>query len=341
MTMARSFLVVGSGSIGMRHAKNLIDLGQSVNIYSYRKGMVQRFPSKEEVETADMADDICLDSYDGIIIANRTDQHIDIAIEAARKNKAIYIEKPLSNSVRRVQELIDICYANKVVVETGFMLRCHPNLAWIKSQLDAGVIGEIYSASSCVGQHLADWRPAVDYRQSYSAKEKFGGGVIFDLIHEIDLINWLFGTVSYLFAVTREAKCLEIETEALASILLKLETNVIANINLDYVRPSYKRTLEILGSDGCIYWDYVSGSVELERRGQRREVQHIVPRAFERNHMFVSIMERFLACVASKSLDTESNLNDGVQALKVALASHLSAKNKTVTHPRDIAIQTP
>ena len=44
-----------------------------------------------------------------------------------------------------------------------------------------------------MGQYLPDWRTNADYSKSYSASFEMGGGVLFDLIHEIDLAVNLMG----------------------------------------------------------------------------------------------------------------------------------------------------
>jgi len=59
---------------------------------------------------------------------------------------------------------------------------------------------------------LPDWRPWQDYSQSYSAKKELGGGVVLDLIHELDYSYWLFGEFYELKSFTGKVSNLKIET---------------------------------------------------------------------------------------------------------------------------------
>jgi predicted dehydrogenase len=97
-----------------------------------------------------------------------------------------------------------------LVVESGFMLRLHPNLLWLKSFLEAGELGDLFYCRAAVGQYLPDWRPSQDYRMSYSASATCGG-VILDLVHELDLVTWLFGPIEAVHAMTARTECLEID----------------------------------------------------------------------------------------------------------------------------------
>ena len=60
------------------------------------------------------------------------------------------------------------------------------------SSTAAGSVGSS-SVRLWFGSWLPDWRPAVDYRPTYSARAELGGGVLLDAIHELDMLVWLLG----------------------------------------------------------------------------------------------------------------------------------------------------
>ena len=80
--------------------------------------------------------------------------------------------------------------------QVGCNLRFLPSLQRLKDLIAQGVIGRIVRASFEAGQWLPDWRPRQDYRKSYSADPDSGGGVLFDLIHEIDAAYWILGDLT-------------------------------------------------------------------------------------------------------------------------------------------------
>ena len=159
-------LVVGTGSIGKRHIGNLLELGAEVQAFSYRPDAQTLDPRVTRVPdlAAALASDV-----DAVVVANRTDQHMDVALQAARAGKHLFLEKPLAAAMDGVNELQATAQRKGLVVEAGFMLHSHPNLLWIREQLAQGLLGEIWHMRAAVGQWLPDWRPSTDHRQGYGA----------------------------------------------------------------------------------------------------------------------------------------------------------------------------
>lgn len=333
----KKVLVVGTGSIGRRHISNLKILGATVSAFSYR-GPKGTAPDTQlhDVHFIESLEHSCIKNYNAVVVANSTEKHVSVALEAAQCGKALFIEKPLAISLMGIQKLQQLVDEKQLVVEAGFMLRCHPNLVWIKNFLQQTGLGSVYYIKAAVGQSLPEWRPESDYRQGYAAHRHSGGGVIFDLIHEIDLVQWLLGPVDDVSAMTRKVSQLQIETEAIAQICLKLKSGVLAQIHLDYVRPVYARSLEVVGEKGVLYWDFVTGTVQGELNGKSGILLHKVPDGFERNHMFLEHMQHFLARLSNSNLSAISSLNDSVSALKIALACHLSAAERRCVSPDEI-----
>lgn len=330
-------LVVGTGSIGMRHISNLVALGVEVNSFSYRAAEgASGLPNTGVPLVDNLLDALHDDDLDAVVIANRTDLHMDIALEAARCKKSLFIEKPLSVSLARCDELQTLIETHALVVEVGFMLRFHPNLVWIKRYVAEGSLGELMFMHASVGQWLPDWRPGTDHRTGYSAFRKTGGGVIFDLIHELDLVQWLAGIAVDVTAMTRHVECLGIETEAIAQIGLRLESGMLAQVELDYVRPGYGRTLEIVGTLGVLSWDYTAGTVTLSRADCSTDIVHRVPPEFDRNAMFRGHMAYFLRRLSTPGLEPSSSVENGIHIMQIALAAHQSADERRCIRPNEI-----
>ncbi len=326
-------LVIGSGSIGTRHIENLSKIIEKVTVYSYRKK--QLFKSSGNIELVRNLDD-AINKSDGVIIANRTDKHVEVAMKAIKENKNLFIEKPISNSMKNINLLKEIGIKNKIIIETGFMLRFHPNLIKLKEFLNKNQFGEIHYARVSVGQYLPDWRPGVDYRQGYGAKKDWGGGVTLDLIHEIDLVCWLFGSVNKVSAMFRYSKKLEIETESVSQINLRMQSGVLVQINLDYLRPSYGRFTEIVTEKGVISWDYLSGNVIYEDSNKVKTILHKVDKDFTRNNMYMDEIKHFISSINGNNLLKASNIQDAEKAIRVAFSAHLSNKKNKFINPNEI-----
>ena len=333
-------LVVGTGSIGKRHIANLLALGVRVSAFSYRaaaraNAALSVFQDPRVQHAPDLAQALAGD-LDAVVIANRTDLHLHAALQAARQGKHLFLEKPLATSLAGVSELQRLVAQQGLVVEAGFMLRRHPNLLWMQQYLASGALGELFHARAAVGQWLPDWRPGTDHRQGYGAFRAQGGGVVFDLIHEMDLVHWLLGPVADVTAMTRVVRSLEIETEAVAQIGLRMASGVLAQVHLDYVRPGYGRDMEIVARHGVLAWDYAKGTVSLTRSGAAPEVVHRVPEGFERNTLFRDHMAHFLQRIETPALEASSPLADAVSVLRIALAAHQSDRQRRFVRPDDV-----
>lgn len=333
----KRILVVGTGSVGLRHARNLHALGARVAVYRYRARADAGHDLPGGVTVVSDWQAAIADGVDGVVVANRTDLHLDVALQAAAAGRHLFIEKPLSHTLAGVAALQQAVRDAALAVEAGFMLRCHPNLRWMREFIATGDLGELRYLRAAVGQFLPDWRPGTDHRQGYGARRDWGGGVVLDLIHELDLVQWLAGAVEDVQAMTSHAADLEIETEAVAQIGLRLAGGVLAQVHLDYVRPVYGRTLEVVGSHGVLTWDYALGTVQLERPRHDTATVHRVPAGFERNTMFVEHMAHFLRRLGDPSLPPVSPLDDSVAVLRTALACHRSAAERRAVRPADLA----
>ena len=333
-------LVVGTGSIGKRHIANLLALGVRVSAFSYRAAAGDEtaqavFQNPRVWRAPELAQALAGD-VGAVVVANRTDLHLEVALQAARLGKHLFVEKPLAVSLAGVSELQRLVAQRGLVVEAGFMLRRHPNLLWLQQYLAAGALGELFHARAAVGQWLPDWRPGSDHRQGYGAFRAQGGGVVFDLIHELDLVHWLLGPVADVSAMTRVVTSLGIETEAVAQIGLRLASGVLAQVHLDYVRPGYGRDMEIVARHGVLAWDYPAGTVSLDRAGAAPEIVHRVPAGFERNTMFREHMAHFLQRIQTPALPAVSSLTDAEAVLRLALATHLSSAERRHVRPAEL-----
>lgn len=326
-------LVVGTGSIGKRHIGNLLELGVEVQSFSYRPEAQTLDPRVQRVPDLDEA---LGGAADAVVVANRTDQHMDVALRAARAGKHLFLEKPLAASMDGVAELLDAVRLRSLVVESGFMLRLHPNLLFIRQALSQGLLGEVWHMRAAVGQWLPDWRPGTDHRLGYGAFRSSGGGVTLDLIHELDLVHWLLGPVVDVTAMMRQAEVLEIETEAVAQIGLRTRSGALAQVHLDYLRPGYGREMEIVGRHGVMQWDYVKGVVTLETAGAPPREVNRVPDGFVRNHLFLSHMRHFLQRLTAPGLAAASPLDEAASVLRMALAAHRSAQQRHHVQPIEL-----
>lgn len=319
------FLIAGLGSIGRRHLRNLVSLGeQDILLYRTHRSTLPEdelalFPVETDLKAA------LAHHPDAVIVANPTALHLDVAIPAAQAGCHLLIEKPvapqLGLEVERLQSLAD---AAKIKTLVGFQFRFHPVLERVKTILDAGGIGRPLHFRAHWGEYLPGWHPWEDYRQGYAARADLGGGVINTLCHPLDYLRWLFGEVRSVFAVTDRVSDLEIDVEDLAEITLRFENGVIGSVHLDFFQQPPTHWLEISGTAGLIHWDNTSGAARVYyvNEGGWDDIQP--PADFERNDLFLAEMSHFLALISGQEA-SRCSLADGIRSLDLTTAVHQAA----------------
>jgi predicted dehydrogenase len=325
-------LVAGLGSIGRRHIRNLWDLGER-DILLYRTHH-STLPDDEfrhlPVETD--LDAALAYGPQAVIVANPTALHLEVAIPAARAGCHLFLEKPISHNLERLDELGAAVQSGGGCVLVGYQFRFHPGLQRVALLLQETAIGRICSVRSHWGEYLPGWHPWEDYRQSYSARHELGGGVLLTLCHPFDYLRWLLGDFEALWAFTGKLSDLNLDVEDTAEVGFRFQSGALGSLHLDYHQRPASHVLEIEGTRGAIRWDNASGAVMLyqsglEDNGQPNEWVTIpVPEGFERNHLFLAEMRHFLDMIETRS-PSICGLQDGRKALELVFAAHLSARS--------------
>jgi predicted dehydrogenase len=322
------FLIAGLGSIGRRHLRNLRVLGeQDILLYRTHRATLPDDELTGLPEETDLRR--ALDHKpDAVIVANPTALHLDVAIPAAEAGCHLLLEKPVSASLDRLDELQAALQRGGGKVAGGFQFRFHPGLQRIKGLLEARAIGTPLSARATWGEYLPGWHPWEDYRQTYAARPDLGGGVVLTLCHPLDYLHWMLGDAEAVVAFTSQ-QGLGLDVVDTAEIGIKFRSGTLASVHLDYVRRPPQHSFEIVGSRGTITWDNADGTVRLAQVGSDGKTGdwqlYPTPPGFERNDMFLEEMRNFIEVVRRKA-EPASTLEDEIYALRLALAAMHSGR---------------
>lgn len=270
--MLERLLIVGLGSIGRRHARVAREVTPSVRIVALRhREHAADVPDGIERCVTRLEDALAF-APQAAVIASPATRHLETALPLARAGVHLLVEKPIAAASSGVSELIGVCRDRGVVLIVGYNLRFLPSLIAFQQLLHERRAGRVLSVRAEVGQFLPSWRPAVDYRQTVSARASLGGGVLLELSHEVDYLRWLFGEIAWVCSVHAKQSDLEVDVEDTAHLLLGFATESdaaapIAAVNLDFVRHDTTRTCTVIGDAGTLRWNGIAGTVELFERG--------------------------------------------------------------------------
>jgi len=193
------FLVLGTGSIGQRHCRNLVALGHEVLAWDVDSARLRESVSGLDAKAVGSLEQGLAAKPAGALVCTPPSSHLRLAREALAAGADVFVEKPISHASDRVEAFLAAAGRLGRVVMVGFNLRCLESLRQVKRYLDEQRVGKVLSVRAECGSYLPDWRPGRDYRESYAVRAELGGGILLDAIHEIDYLGWLFGAAAKVF----------------------------------------------------------------------------------------------------------------------------------------------
>ena len=319
----KKILVIGYGSIGRRHVENLLSISDLEIIVCTKRNDIKKLGKRVKVYSTLKQ---CLkEKPDMGIVSNETSLHVQTAIKLAKEGLDLFLEKPLSSSLKDVKKLHTIVKKKKLIIQMGCNLRFHPCIKKIKNMIDQQKIGKIISAQVQTCSYLPDYHPWENYRRGYAARKDLGGGIILTQIHEIDYMYWLFQEVENVISMSGKFSDLDVNVEDYAASLLRFKNKIIGELHMDYFqRPDFK-SCQIRGTKGEIYWDSDNNCVNIYDMNKKRWKTELEVKNYQRNFSYVEELKHFLKCVKQKK-ETINDLEQGIDTLKIALAIKKASK---------------
>ncbi len=295
-------LIVGYGSIGKRHAYILNKMGLSVQVVS--KTNFIDFPCYDTIKKA-----FAEKKFDYVIISNETYKHYESFIECKKLGFSgkILIEKPVFLKPSPIPQ------SSCENVFVAYNLRFHPIIQRLHEFLNDK---EIYSIQAYVGQYLPDWRSGVDYTKSYSASKVRGGGVLRDLSHELDYINWISGGWKRVAAIGGKFSDLQIDSDDVFVLLLEMGNCPVASVQMNYLDRIARREIIIILKDHSIKADLIHGTLNIDGEVTLFEVEKDLTYTKQHN------------AILKGDFSTACTLKQGVDVLKLIHAAESASKKE-------------
>lgn len=264
-------LIIGFGSIGKRHYAVLSKMSRVQSIDLVTKQNIENKICYKKLEVVNN-----INQYDYFVIASETNKHFEQLnfLEKNVKDKLIFCEKPLFESKQDLE-----IKNNRVFI--GYVLRFHPLLEKLKEFVKNE---KILLVNAKCGQYLPSWRPNTDYKNCYSAKKEEGGGVLLDLSHEIDYIQWLSGQINEIKSYQTKISDLEIDSDDLTMLIGKTYRNILVNISIDYISKITHRKLLVETLEHSYELDFISNKLIKRDKNGLEETYGFSN--LERNYMF-------------------------------------------------------
>ncbi len=284
--------VIGLGNIAKRHRSNIKKMFPEAEVIVMSAS--GRLPS-EMICNADYIvsniQNIIDYTVDMAIIASPAPLHSLHAIPLIEAGIPVLIEKPVTTSVEDAKSIIKAKSKYQVNAGVGYCLKYLSSALFVKKFIESGRAGKVINANIEIGQYLPDWRPNTDYKKSVSAVHSLGGGVLFELSHDIDYAQWLFGKLEIEHALIRNTGELGIEVEDVADILATSHSGCVVSLHLDFLQRQASRKCKIISNRGALVWDLIKNQVVWT--DETGESVLFSDELWDRNKMYLNMLSDF------------------------------------------------
>jgi len=323
-------LVVGGGSIGQRHLRNLASLGVD--------RLVAVDPDLRRRDTlAQLGAEVHADLENGlatkpemVVVATPPAYHAVALVAALESGAHVFVEKPLDATHEGALLAREAARRHDQVVWVGYQFRFHPAIRRLRELVAQGAIGRPLLLRAEVGQYLPDWRPQQDYRASYNAHRNLGGGIILDASHEIDYSRLLMGEIVAVSAVAEKLSSLDIDVEDAALVVARFADGALGEWHLDTIQRAYTRGAKLIGEGGTLVWEWPA-TVRLYRADTGRWDTDVFPD--DMNRVYLDEIQGFLRAICGDA-GLGATLEEGFRVLQIALAvKRAAAERREVACP--------
>lgn len=252
------FGVIGCGGIGPTHAGAIAQIA-GARLVAVADSVPER---AESVAAKYGADAVAVRVYhdhraliedpelDAVCVCTPSGTHADIAIEALRTGRHVVVEKPMDVSPEACDRLIAAEDASGKVLTVISQHRFDPATILVKEAMESGRLGRLVLADASVKWwRTQGYYDSGDWRGTWALD---GGGALMNQgIHTVDLLQWLAGGVSSVFAHTRTAAHERIEVEDIAVAVLTFANGAVGTLTATTAAwDGFPVRLDLFGTDG-------------------------------------------------------------------------------------------
>ena len=291
-------LFIGLGSIGQRHFRLLQNLPTPgpAQFFALRSGSSDT-PTPAPAQALRDWNDVDRIRPHVAFICNPTSMHISTALECARRGMHLFLEKPVAHNSEGLAELRSIVRAKRLTAYVAYPLRFHPAVVAFRERVrEENSSGHVRCV---VSSYLPAWRPGTDHLRSYSARHEMGGGVVLDLSHEFDLVQYIFGTISVPTGIAGRMGGVTVDAEDFADAIFKAGPHIV-NLHMNFMSPHAERTIELDLPGRFLRLDILAG--ELKSRAADPASVKLEKFPVARDEMYVAQLRYFLDNLSNPAL---------------------------------------
>jgi CMP-N,N'-diacetyllegionaminic acid synthase len=282
--------IIGTGFAARRIISILSKLNNNFefNIYSNRKNI---FNNKKKIKVYSLKK-ITKFKETFFFIANNTSEHFKYLKLLIKKNKNVYVEKPICSKKNEAMDLQKYLKKSNSKVVVGYQYRENLCIKYLK-KIVKKERKKIISVFAYSGENVKFYHKKENYINSYSVSKKKGGGVVLTQSHQIDYLNYIFGKILLCRSLESDNSKkfkLKTNTENNVSYLLKTLDGILISANLNYFGRK-KTFIQIEMLNKTIIWSNNDNSILISKN----KIKKIIKFKQSREDMFRRRIKKFLS----------------------------------------------
>ena len=323
----KHIVVIGTGSVGRRHLKNLSSFGCRVS--GMNPGEAKLAEARKLVDLENEYrdfNDVLTDAatFDGAVIASPPRFHIDQTIALLEAGLPVLLEKPLcpdGSGAERLRQYLAGNPGSRLLL--GYTYRWWPPLRDFRKWLWDEKIGKLLHAEFFMSAHLADWHPWERYQDFFMASSELGGGALLDESHFLDLMLWFFGRPHIVYARVEKISSLDIQTDDNVDMLFRYKDGLRVTVHLDLYGRPHKKFIAVTGEEGSAEWSFAPNRIRCS--SVMEDLWEEKTYDYERNDMFVELAREFVASIG-QDVKLSYPIKDGIAVMRIIEACRESSR---------------
>ncbi|CAF29908.1 UDP-N-acetylglucosamine 3-dehydrogenase [Methanococcus maripaludis] len=297
--------VVGIGVMGYNHARIYNELQKDGNVElvglsDMNKDRLNEVSEEFGVKAFSNYMDLLEEDLDAVSIVVPTFLHKEVALPFIKKGISVLIEKPIADTIENANEIIAEAEKNNVILSVGHVERFNPAVLKLKEHVEKGNLGDIVTMTA--------------KRVGPMTTRIADAGVILDLaVHDIDVMAFLANSkVKHVHALAKNVKHPNNNAEDYALIISSFENSIDGIIEVNRLTPHKTRTLNIVGTKGIAYLDYMNQDLTLY------DEEWVKTAKINKEEPLKKEIAHFVDCVQNNKQPLVTGL-DGLNALETAI----------------------
>ena len=244
--------VIGGGRWGWNLVRNLYEMGVLCAVADTSPEVRARVERElPDVRVFSEARHVLEDDSPAVVVATPAVTHAEIAIEALRAGKAVFVEKPLALTLEDAEEITATADDTGSTLMVGHLLLYQPAILWMKNYLDSGAVGQVATL-------YQDRLDLGTVRTAENALWSLG-------VHDVAALLYLVGVPPFQVTAWGQA-IIQPHIQDDMHLHMKFPEATEAHIHNSWLWPERRRRLTVVGTEAMVVYDELDQSVQLHLR---------------------------------------------------------------------------